>query len=645
MFLLGLALVVVPRLSGSLAEASLDVESCTECHGDPDAMGSEGFVNGDAFLASVHGFLDDCTSCHKDVTEVPHEEHLRAVGLAACAECHAEVVDEYRQGAHGAITSAGVADGASCSDCHGDPHRMTASSESGSPANWSRLADTCARCHANRELATKFQIPIVQPVEAYSRSVHAAAVKAGRRGAVCSDCHGAHRILPATHPDSRIAPANVPRTCGSCHQEVLAQFERSVHGEAMLRGERGAPVCTDCHGEHRILGPADVESSVFSQRIGRETCGQCHANARLAERYGLSPDKVPAFEDSFHGLALRAGQLSVANCASCHGVHDILPSSNPRSHTHPDNLPDTCGKCHPGAGKRFAIGPVHVVAAASPLRAEYWIRLVYFWLIAVVIGLMALHNGADLARKGRRGERQSFPPLEVPERMPRVLRWQHWLVMLSFPVLVYTGFALTYPESWWARPLLAWETRFGLRGLLHRAAALVLLSGLVWHFAHLLTSPVMRGRLSGLRWSRNDWRHLKSMAAYYVGWRSQPPPGAPFTYVEKAEYWAFLWGTVVMTVTGFVLWFSDAVLRYLPKWLTDIATAIHFYEAVLATLAIVVWHFYWVIFDPDVYPMDWSWWDGKPPTSRAVERGAAGLPEQQERRQGVGSSDPSSSGA
>jgi hypothetical protein len=66
------------------------------------------------------------------------------------------------------------------------------------------------------------------------------------------------------------------------------------------------------------------------------------------------------------------------------------------------------------------------------------------------------------------------------------------------------------------------------------------------------------------------------------------------------------------------------MLRYFPKWLTDVATAIHFYEAVLATLAIVVWHFYWVIFDPDVYPMDWSWWDGKPPASRAVERGEIG---------------------
>lgn len=621
-----LVLLAASGPSRSTEAAALDVESCTDCHGDPDILGPERFVDGDAFLGSVHGLLDDCTGCHKDVTDVPHAENLRSVGVAACADCHAEVVDEYRHGVHGVVASSGVAQGASCADCHGDPHRMQSASAAESPVHWTRLADTCAHCHANVELTTQLQIPIVRPVEAYLQSVHAAAVKEGRRAAVCSDCHGSHRILPGSHPDSPIARANVSRTCGGCHKDIFGEFERSVHGEAALRGARGAPVCTDCHGEHRILGHADAASPVFSQRIGREACGQCHANARLVERYGLSADKVPAFEDSFHGLALRAGQLSVANCASCHGVHDILPSSDPRSHTHPENLPETCGKCHPGAGERFVIGAVHVVAASSPSRAEYWIRLGYLSLIVVVIGLMVLHNGADLARKARR-ERHSFPSLEVPERMPRVLRWQHRLVMLSFPVLVYTGFALTYPESWWARPLLTWETRFGLRGILHRGAAVVLLVALFWHFAHLLTNAVWRRRLSGLRWSRKDLHHLRAMTAYYVGLRSEAPPGATFTYIEKAEYWAFLWGTVLMTATGFVLWFSSFVLRYLPKWLIDVATAIHFYEAVLATLAILIWHFYWVIFDPDVYPMDWSWWDGKPPTSRAVERGAIELPQ------------------
>jgi cytochrome b subunit of formate dehydrogenase len=80
---------------------------------------------------------------------------------------------------------------------------------------------------------------------------------------------------------------------------------------------------------------------------------------------------------------------------------------------------------------------------------------------------------------------------------------------------------------------------------------------------------------------------------------------------------------LVMTLTGLLLWSSDLALRYFPKWLTDVATAVHFYEAVLAALAIAIWHLYWVVFDPEVYPMDWSWWNGQAPASRVRERADA----------------------
>jgi hypothetical protein len=66
-----------------------------------------------------------------------------------------------------------------------------------------------------------------------------------------------------------------------------------------------------------------------------------------------------------------------------------------------------------------------------------------------------------------------------------------------------------------------------------------------------------------------------------------------------------------MGVTGLMLWFKVQFGTWFPRWWLDIATAIHFWEAVLATLAIVVWHFYQVVFEPDVYPMNWAWWDGR----------------------------------
>src|ERR1051326_5856031 len=77
------------------------------------------------------------------------------------------------------------------------------------------------------------------------------------------------------------------------------------------------------------------------------------------------------------------------------------------------------------------------------------------------------------------------------------------------------------------------------------------------------------------------------------------------------EYWAVIWGTSIMGVTGLMIWFKMDVTHWVPRWAVDVALTIHYYEAVLACLAIVVWHFYHVIFDPDVYPLNMACWDGK----------------------------------
>jgi cytochrome b subunit of formate dehydrogenase len=617
------AVVSTVSLLASAAAEEIDSDACLACHGSEGFARPDGqslFVDPTSFSSSPHGTLA-CTGCHADATAIPHAEHLAPVALESCATCHDDEVAAYRRSVHGQASAQGVSEAARCRDCHGDLHAPKPHTEAASAAHWSNLAATCARCHANVELAAKFQIPVVRPVEAYLASVHARAVSAGKRGAVCSDCHGAHEILRGADPRASIWRTNIPDTCGKCHTEIVARYRESVHGEALARGVRDAPVCTDCHGEHRILGPAEPASPVFAANIPGDTCGRCHTDARLNEKYGLPIGRVAAFRDSYHGLALRAGQLTVANCSSCHGVHDIRRSTDPRSHVNQANLPQTCGKCHPGAGTLFALGAVHVMPASPSARAVYWVRGAYLVVIVVVIGLMTVHNLLDLSRKAR-GPTPLPPGVPDPsaERMPRALRWQHGLVMLSFTVLAYTGFALKYSESWWAAPVVRWETHLGLRGLIHRGAAVVLLAALAWHVAHLAVSARMRARLRGLVPSLRDVAAVRAALAYYLRRRVDRPHSGVFSYVEKVEYWAFLWGMVVMGVTGFLLWFDNFTLRNFPKWVADVATAVHFYEAVLAALAILVWHLYWVIFDPDVYPMDWSWWDGRHAPRREHER-------------------------
>jgi cytochrome b subunit of formate dehydrogenase len=108
-----------------------------------------------------------------------------------------------------------------------------------------------------------------------------------------------------------------------------------------------------------------------------------------------------------------------------------------------------------------------------------------------------------------------------------------------------------------------------------------------------------------------DARDAASNARRLAGLGGVKPKFGRFGYAEKMEYWAVVWGTVIMGVTGLMIWFKMEVTRILPRWAVDVATTIHYYEAILACLAILVWHFYHVIFDPDVYPLNRAALDGR----------------------------------
>ncbi len=637
-----------------LVAAAPSDDDCLTCHQDRAAVASSGrsvFVDPAKHKASAHGGLS-CVDCHEGIKDLPHADKLKKPTCAtchedaakevgeslhgalgdeacggchgaahavkpaqqpdgeACASCHEDALAAYKASIHAAVGPRN--DGASCRNCHGPAHRLRPASDPASSIAKRNLPQTCGACHADADFLARHKIPLARPVEAFKLSVHGRALQRGdERAASCSDCHGSHDILAARDPRSKINHWKVGQTCGACHTEVQRAYDQSVHGQASARGVRDSPVCTDCHGEHDILAPSEPGSLVNPARVSKVTCGHCHGDERLAARYALPLDKVPSFQDSFHGLAARAGQASVANCASCHGVHNILPSSDARSTIHPANLGRTCGACHPGAGERFAIGPVHVRPATA---SEHWVvrlvRQTYLLLIPLTLAFMLVHHGLDFIAKLRRRQRPYDSGREV-ERMALHFRVAHFLVMLSFPTLVVTGFALKFPESWWAEPLLAFEGRFGARALLHRAAAVALLAALAYHAAHLLLSRDARRVLRAMLPKLRDLRELLGVLRFNAGWSKERPRLGALTYVEKVEYWAFVWGSVVMAASGFLLWFNTWALRHVPTWVLDVATAVHWYEAILATAAIAIWHFYTVIFDPDIYPMDRAWLTGK----------------------------------
>jgi cytochrome b subunit of formate dehydrogenase len=110
---------------------------------------------------------------------------------------------------------------------------------------------------------------------------------------------------------------------------------------------------------------------------------------------------------------------------------------------------------------------------------------------------------------------------------------------------------------------------------------------------------------------KKDLKDFTQNARYLAGINKVKPRFARFGYAEKMEYWAVIWGTLIMGATGLGIWLKLGVTKFLPRWIVDVALTIHYYEAILACLAILVWHFYHVIFDPDVYPLNWACWKGK----------------------------------
>jgi cytochrome b subunit of formate dehydrogenase len=332
----------------------------------------------------------------------------------------------------------------------------------------------------------------------------------------------------------------------------------------------------------------------------------------------LSSDRFKTFQDSYHGLAGQAGSVEVANCASCHGVHDIKPSTDPTSRIHKTNLASTCGACHPGANENFAKGQVHVIASAGGEEVLYFVSSAYILLITVVIGGMVIHNVLDFVRKSRlqllyrRGILRRTPVSHrLYLRMTLSERVQHGVLLISFTVLVITGFALRFPDAWWVEPVRSLSPfMFELRGLMHRTAGVVMVLASLYHLYYIFFVPRGKELLRELLPVRKDVTDAFGVLRYNLGLATEKPKLGRFSYVEKSEYWALVWGTAVMALTGVILWFDNTFLGLLTKLWWDVARTIHYYEAWLATLAIVVWHFYFVIFNPSTYPINLSFWKG-----------------------------------
>jgi cytochrome b subunit of formate dehydrogenase len=187
----------------------------------------------------------------------------------------------------------------------------------------------------------------------------------------------------------------------------------------------------------------------------------------------------------------------------------------------------------------------------------------------------------------------------------------HFVLTICFIVLVITGFALRYPENPILRLMFISESGLALRSQIHRIAGIGLIIVTFVHILHTVFSRRGRQEIAALMLRPRDLLDALKNFGFALGLVRRQPKFDRYGYSEKLEYWGMMWGSVVMIVTGLCMWFAGDFLRHFPKVVLDVMALIHFYEAWLAFGTIVVWHFYYMIFSPEAYPMNMSWLTGR----------------------------------
>ncbi|MFH1069545.1 MAG: cytochrome c3 family protein [Candidatus Glassbacteria bacterium] len=391
-------------VGGSGLAARPGNDECRRCHGLQAEQDQALKVDFAQAAESAHGKIN-CTDCHTDIEEIPHAHQLKPVD---CLVCHGETTDVsgkkiglYWDSVHG-LASADTTkqDAAACVDCHGK-HNIRGHEDRQSLVYRSNIPLTCARCHENNQVVMRHDIRFERPYQEYEQSIHGKALRKDgllQVAAVCTDCHGAHDIQ--SHAAAR-PTASQPQTCGKCHIGIYETYHSSIHGRLHIdESNLDSPGCTDCHGEHGIQSPTQKEAPTSQANIPK-TCSSCHADEVRMAKYDIDADRLTTYKQSFHGVAQGLGDQNAANCASCHGYHDIYPPSDPRSRVHPDNMIKTCSECHPKATTNFVMGKIHIDPTKKSAGGIYYLRQTLIWLVCATLAFLAFWVGIDLTRRFR----------------------------------------------------------------------------------------------------------------------------------------------------------------------------------------------------------------------------------------------------
>ena len=201
------------------------------------------------------------------------------------------------------------------------------------------------------------------------------------------------------------------------------------------------------------------------------------------------------------------------------------------------------------------------------------------------------------------------------KRFSLAFRLQHGFMLSSVILLVFTGammWCLSRPDyTWWSQDSLPWIMSIDVCRWVHRFAGAILVAVCVFHLFYTVFTK--DGRYNFIKWfpTPKDFLDVTQNSLYFLGLRKEPPRFGRFSYYEKFDYWAVYWGCVIMCGTGITMWFDRWAAEVIPWFPYELSRIIHADEAILATLALFIWHFYNVHFRPGIFPGSKVWVDGE----------------------------------
>jgi predicted CXXCH cytochrome family protein len=336
--------VNVPALCGQCHHEGSPVQKTHKIHADKILENYSESIHGEGLFTRGLSVTAVCTSCHTAHFILPHTDPRSSINAKqiakTCTKCHVQIERVHRKVIRGVLWEKQPHLIPACVDCH-SPHKIRKVFYAQGMAD-----KDCLTCHARKDLKSETGIlsqRLHTDQEELSLSRHAKVA--------CVQCHtgGSPSLIRSC------ATMTSKVDCSICHNEVVEEYSKSIHGTLVKQGSPDAPYCSDCHGTHGILGKKELKSSTYPRNIPA-LCARCHRKGeKAANRYkGAQVDIVEHYTESIHGKGLLESGLTVtATCANCHTAHGERPAKDPLSSVNPANLAKTCAQCHRGIYELF----------------------------------------------------------------------------------------------------------------------------------------------------------------------------------------------------------------------------------------------------------------------------------------------------